>query len=86
LIEIPHLYNYDFIFLLVPFALLGEESCAWLERIGLNVLYLLPFFAILMLGRNSGDPSLLFVSLMLAALVSLLARKLSQLDVSPREA
>jgi len=87
LLAIPHLYNYDFILLLMPFALLGEESRSWFERIGLLVLYFLPFFAILMLGRSSGDPSLLFVTLILAALVTLHARKLpQQLDVFPREA
>jgi len=86
LLTIPHLYNYDFILLLIPFALLLEESHSWLERIGLIVLYLFPFFAILILGRSSGDPSLLFVTLILAALVTLHARKLPQLDVSPREA
>ena len=55
----PHLYNYDFILLLVPFALLAEESHSWLERIGLIILYLFPFFAIVILGRSNGDPSLL---------------------------
>jgi hypothetical protein len=86
LLAIPHLYNYDFILLLAPFALLGEESHTWLERIGLIVLYLLPFFAILMLGRSNGDPSLLLVTLILAALIYLHTRSLSQLDVSARAA
>ena len=82
----PHLYNYDFILLLIPFALLAEESRSWLERIGLIILYLFPFFAIVKFGRSIGDPTLLFVTLLLALLVFIHARKLLPLDVSPRAA
>jgi len=82
----PHLYNYDFILLLIPFALLAEVSRSWLERIGLIVLYLLPFFAIVIFGRMIGDPTLLFVTLLLALLIFIHARKLPLLDVSPRAA
>jgi hypothetical protein len=86
LLTIPHLYNYDFILLLMTFTLLAEESHSWLDRIGLIVLYLLPFFAIVIFGRTVGDPSLIFVTLMLAALIYIHAHKFPQLDVSPRTA
>ena len=86
LLAIPYLYNYDFILLLIPFALLAEVSRSWFERIFLILLYLFPFFAIMIFGRSIGDPSLLFVTLMLALLVFIHARKLPQLDVSPSKA
>ena len=79
----PHLYNYDFILLLIPFALLAEASRSWFERIGLILLYLFPFFAIVKFGRGIGDPTLLFVTLLLTLLVFIHARKLPPLDVSP---
>jgi hypothetical protein len=82
----PHLYNYDFILLLIPFALLAEESRSWFERIGLIILYLFPFFAIVRFGRTIGDPTLLFVTLLLALLVFIHARKFPPLDVSPHAA
>ena len=81
-----HLYNYDFILLLIPFSLLAEVSRSWLERIALILLYLFPFFAIVKFGRSVGDPSLLGVTLILTMLVFIHARKLPQLDVSPRAA
>ncbi|HEY9153417.1 MAG TPA: glycosyltransferase 87 family protein, partial [Anaerolineales bacterium] len=86
LLAIPHLYNYDFVLLLIPFALLAEQSHSWLERIGLIILYLFPFFAITIFGRANGDPSLLVVTLILALLVFIHARSLPPLDVSPRTA
>jgi len=82
----PHLYNYDFILLLIPFVLLAEESRSWLERICLIPLYLFPFLAIMIFGRSIGDPSLLFVTVLLALLVFVHARHLPQLDVSPHTA
>jgi hypothetical protein len=82
----PHLYNYDFILLLIPFALLVEESRSWFERIGLIILYLFPFFAIVNFGRTIGDPSLIGVTLILTMLVFIHARKLPLLDVSPHAA
>ena len=86
LLAIPYLYNYDFILLLIPFALLAEVSRSWLERIFLILLYLFPFFAIMILGRSIGDPSLLLVTLMLALLVFIHAHKLPELDVSTSKA
>jgi len=82
----PHLYNYDFILLLIPFALLAEVSHSWLERIGLIILYLFPFFAIMSFGRSIGDPSLLGVTLILTVLIFINAHNPSPLDVSPHAA
>jgi hypothetical protein len=82
----PHLYNYDFILLLLPFVLLAEESRSWFERIGLIILYLFPFSAIVVFGRTIGDPTLLFVTLLLTLLVFIHARSLPLLDVSPHAA
>ncbi|MFZ1040910.1 MAG: glycosyltransferase family 87 protein [Anaerolineales bacterium] len=79
----PHLYNYDFILLLIPFALLAEGSTSWFERIGLTLLYLFPFFAIVKFGRSIGDPSLVGVTLILTLLVFIHARNPQPLDVSP---
>jgi hypothetical protein len=79
----PHLYNYDFILLLIPFALLAEASRSWFERIGLILLYLFPFFAIVKFGRSLGDPSLIGVTLILTMLVFIHVRNPPPLDVSP---
>ncbi len=79
----PHLYNYDFILLLIPFSLLVEVSTSWFEQIGLILLYLFPFFAIVKFGRSIGDPSLIGVTLILTMLVFIHARKPPLLDVSP---
>jgi len=79
----PHLYNYDFILLLIPFALLAEVSRSWFERISLILLYLFPFFAIVKFGRTSGDPSLIGVTLILTMLVFIHVRNPPPLDVSP---
>jgi len=86
LLVIPHLYNYDFILLITPFALLAEKAHSRAERILLIVLYLLPLAAIANLDRTSGDPSLLLVTLALTLLVFIHAHELPQLDVSPRAA
>ena len=82
----PHLYNYDFVLLLIPFALLAEVSSSWFEQIDLILLYLFPFFAIVKFGRSMGDPSLLGVTLILTMLLFIHARKLPLLDVSPHAA
>ena len=82
----PHLYNYDFILLLIPFALLAEASSSWFERIGLILLYLSPFFAIVKFGRSIGDPSLIGVTLILTMLIFIHARRPPPLDVSPHAA
>jgi len=63
----PYLYNYDFLLLLVPFAVLLTQSHR-LEKIILLVCYLLPTFALLLYGRE-GNISLIFVSVVMLALL-----------------
>lgn len=63
----PYLYNYDYLLLLVPFAVLfGKSNLA--QRVILILCYLVPTFAILLYERN-GNISLLVVSLVLMALL-----------------
>lgn len=66
----PYLYNYDYLLLLVPFAVLFGKS-NWSQRVILILCYLVPTFAILLYGRE-GNISLLIVSL--TVLVLLYAR------------
>ena len=63
LISSPYLYNYDFILLLVPFALFLSTNHAIYKKILLFILYLIPFIALLTLGRN-GNISLILISLL----------------------
>ena len=69
----PYLYNYDFLLLLVPFAVLIAQS-HMLEKIILLVCYLLPTFALLLYGR-AGNISLLFVSVVILGLLYIHAHK-----------
>jgi hypothetical protein len=66
----PYLYNYDYLLLLVPFAVLFRNS-SMAQKVLLILCYLVPTFVILFFGRN-GNISLLGVSLVVLAL--LLAR------------
>lgn len=77
----PYLYNYDFILLLVPFAVLARMD-GITQKIVVIVCYLLPTFAILSLGRD-GNSSLLVVTVLLASLLYISARNL-QVDVPAR--
>lgn len=63
----PYLYNYDFLMLLVPFAVLLHKS-RLLEKVIVLLCYLLPTFALILYGRN-GNLSLLLVSIVLLALL-----------------
>lgn len=67
LIISPYLYNYDFLLLLVPFAILISESNL-MQKIIILICYLVPTFALLVYGRN-GNISLLFVALVLMTLL-----------------
>ncbi len=79
----PYLYNYDFLLLLVPFAVLITQSHR-LEKIILLVCYLLPTFALLLYGRE-GNISLILVSVVI--LILLYARtKNPVIDFSGRAA
>ena len=63
----PYLYNYDFLLLLVPFAVLGMQSNL-IEKIILLLCYLFPTFALLLYGR-AGNISLIVVSIVLLVLL-----------------
>ena len=68
----PYLYNYDFLLLLVPFAVLVPQS-TMVEKIILLVCYLLPTFALLLYGRE-GSISLILVSVVMLALLYVRAK------------
>ena len=65
----PYLYNYDFLLLLVPFAVL-PKSAKLLPIIIVLICYFLPSFALLLLGR-AGNISLILVTLALTVLLYL---------------
>ena len=71
----PYLYNYDFILLLVPFALLTDSKA---ERIVTGICYLGSTFALVLYGRE-GNNALIVVSVIVAILLFLRIR--SQVDV-----
>ena len=73
----PYLYNYDFILLLVPFAvLLNMQSIT--SKIFVALSYLIPTFAIIMYGRN-GNITLNTVTIIITFVLYLCIR--SQVDV-----
>ena len=59
----PYLYNYDFLLLLVPFAVLMNNSTL-LQKIIVLLCYLVPTFSLLFYGRE-GNISLLVVSIVM---------------------
>jgi hypothetical protein len=63
----PYLYNYDFLLLLVPFAVLMNNS-SLLQKILVFLCYLVPTFALLLYGRE-GNISLIVVSLVMLILL-----------------
>ena len=73
----PYLYNYDFILLLVPFAVLIKHGNL-LQKVIVLICYLVPTFAIALLGR-AGNISLIAVTIIIAALLYL--RTNSKVDV-----
>jgi alpha-1,2-mannosyltransferase len=73
----PYLYNYDFILLLVPLAVL-LNSLGMIEKIFVFLCYLIPSFAIVLLGRE-GNIALNAATLVIAFILFLRAR--SQVDV-----
>lgn len=62
----PYLYNYDFLLLLVPFAILARQSNL-VQKILILLCYLVPTFALLVYGRN-GNISLVIVTIVLLTL------------------
>jgi len=77
LLASPYLYNYDFILLLVPFAVLATGDLV--QKIVVLVCHLVPTFALAFYGR-AGNITLLFAALLLAFFVFQRAR--SQVDVN----
>jgi hypothetical protein len=73
----PYLYNYDFILLLVPFAVLVNKSSVIYKTI-VVICYLVPTIAIAFYGRD-GNISLLMVTIVIACLLYLRAK--SKVDV-----
>jgi hypothetical protein len=65
----PYLYNYDFLLLLVPFAVLFHRG-GLLQKVIVVLCYLVPTFALLLLGR-AGNTSLLLVTLVLTGLLAM---------------
>jgi hypothetical protein len=74
LLASPYLYNYDFILLLVPFALLLNSP---IEKISTALCYLGSTFALIVYGRE-GNNALLIVSVIVAVLLYL---RIQQVDV-----
>ena len=73
----PYLYNYDFILLLVPFAVLVNMQSIT-SKIFVALSYLIPTFAIIMYGRN-GNITLNTVTIIITFVLYLHIR--SQVDV-----
>ncbi|MDQ2692747.1 MAG: DUF2029 domain-containing protein [Chloroflexota bacterium] len=69
LVVSPYLYNYDFLLLLVPFAMLLTHGNL-VQKLAVLICYLIPTFALIMLGR-AGNISLLVVTLLLTGLLCL---------------
>jgi arabinofuranan 3-O-arabinosyltransferase len=65
----PYLYNYDFLLLLVPFAVLARQGNLF-HIIIVLICYFIPSFALLLLGR-AGNISLIPVTIVLTALLYL---------------
>src|ERR1700752_2084011 len=72
----PYLYNYDFLLLLVPFAVLIDTKSNLVQRIVLVLCYLVPTLAIIFYGR-AGNISLLLVTI----LITILLYSKSEVDV-----
>jgi hypothetical protein len=63
----PYLYNYDFLLLLIPFAVLPKQGNL-VQIIIVLICYFIPSFALLLLGR-AGNISLIVVTIVLTALL-----------------
>jgi hypothetical protein len=69
----PYFYNYDFILLLIPFAVLLEQTKSWGVGIILGLCYLAPYLALGIYGRN-GNAALIVITLILYGLFYLQAK------------
>src|SRR5688500_10539610 len=75
----PYLYNYDFLLLLVPFAVLLNSNRDIFNRIILITCILVPTFAIILWGRDA-NTSLIIVTILIAFLLYLRVKE-SNIDV-----
>ena len=80
----PYLYNYDFLLLLVPFAVLPKQGNL-IQIIIVLICYFIPSFALLMLGR-AGNISLILVTIVLTLLLYLRYTKKSVIDFTAHAA
>jgi hypothetical protein len=78
----PYLYNYDFLMLLVPFAVLFHKS-KLVEKVIVFVCYLTPTLALIQYGR-SGNVSLIIVAFVMFILLFVHARNISLTQVDGR--
>jgi hypothetical protein len=79
----PYLYNYDFLLLLVPFAILVRGGNL-VQKIIVSICYLVPTVALILYGRN-GNLSLLLVSIVLVPVLYMRAKN-SIIDFTVRPA
>jgi hypothetical protein len=63
----PYLYNYDFLLLLVPFAVLVGKA-KFGQIVIVMLCYLIPTFALILYGRD-GNISLILVSIVMTILL-----------------
>jgi hypothetical protein len=75
LIASPYLYNYDYILLLIPFAVLAGGKWSRADRIIGILCYITPSIFIILYGRDGND-ALLVATIMIAILVYLRAKSL----------
>jgi|SRR5688572_5944580 len=68
LLSSPYLYNYDFLLLLVPFAVLMSMESNLFRRMIVILCYLIPTIAIVLYGRE-GNISLLLVNILIIILL-----------------
>jgi hypothetical protein len=78
LLASPYLYNYDFILLLVPFAILTTGNLV--QKVIVLICHLVPTFALVFYGR-AGNITLLIAAVLLSVFIFLRAK--SQVDVKP---
>jgi hypothetical protein len=79
----PYLYNYDYLLLLIPFAVVTQKGHL-IQRIAVLLCYLVPTFALILYGRN-GNISLTLVSFLMLLTLYASAKK-SVIDVPAQPA
>jgi len=80
----PYLYNYDFILLLIPFAILLNAGNSISDKVIAGLCYLVPTFAIALFGRN-GNISLILATIVIT-FVLFLRVQITGIDFTARAA